>query len=79
MLYYANAGLRKLRESGEYNRIAERHLNAYWQSQTAPSPALGNLPATRANPVAAPPAKAAPASSGSSGQTSTAKSELPSK
>jgi len=61
ILYYMNSSLTKLRESGEYDRIIERHLARFWDAQSAaPNPAIG---ATPAQPVAAqsePPAPATP-------------------
>ena len=63
ILYYMNSSLTKLRESGEYDRIIERHLARFWDAQSAaPNPAIG---ATPAQPVAAqsqPPASATPPS-----------------
>jgi polar amino acid transport system substrate-binding protein len=71
ILYYMNSSLAKLRESGEYDRIIERHLARFWEAQTgAPNAALGATPAAspKANTIAprgvtlalppAPPAKA---------------------
>lgn len=55
ILYYMNTSLQKLRESGEYDRIVERHLARFWEAQGAPHPALSVLPAARpASPPAAP-------------------------
>ncbi|MBI1385687.1 MAG: transporter substrate-binding domain-containing protein [Rhizobiales bacterium] len=31
LLYYVNSALRRLREDGEYDRIIDRHLTAYWE------------------------------------------------
>jgi polar amino acid transport system substrate-binding protein len=63
MLYYMNSSLAKLRESGEYDRIIERHLARFWDAQSAaPNPVIG---ATPAQPVAVqgqPPAAATPPS-----------------
>lgn len=55
MLYYVNAGLNRLRSSGEFERIVERHLQRFWKSQAGPpSPAIADAPATRdAEPAAA--------------------------
>jgi polar amino acid transport system substrate-binding protein len=69
ILYYVNSSLGKLRESGEYDRIIERHLSRFWEGQSAPpSPAIGATPAARPKttpfappapaPVAAPTLKA---------------------
>jgi polar amino acid transport system substrate-binding protein len=58
ILYYVNASLEKLRERGEYDRIIERHLARFWEAQAAPTPGMGNVPASRAKPAPAPvPAK----------------------
>ena len=46
ILYYMNSSLAKLRDSGEYDRIIERHLARFWEAQTgAPNAALGATPA----------------------------------
>jgi polar amino acid transport system substrate-binding protein len=45
ILYYMNSSLTRLRESGEYDRIVERHLARFWETQQlAPSPAMGATP-----------------------------------
>jgi polar amino acid transport system substrate-binding protein len=56
ILYYMNTSLQKLRESGEYDRIVERHLSRFWEAQGAPHPALSVTPAARpaGPPTAAP-------------------------
>jgi polar amino acid transport system substrate-binding protein len=91
LLYYVNAGVSKLRESGEYDRIVDRHLTRFWQSQVAvPSPTLATTPAARpiggaappASPAAAAPATKEPAKAttpaiSSTAITSTAKSDQP--
>jgi polar amino acid transport system substrate-binding protein len=60
ILYYVNSSLEKLRESGEYDRIVERHLARFWEAQGVPNPAISVTPA--AAPVAsAPRREAAPA------------------
>src|SRR5882724_3300835 len=60
ILYYVNSSLEKLRESGEYDRVVERHLARFWEAQGAPNPAISVTPA--AAPVsAAPRREAAPA------------------
>jgi polar amino acid transport system substrate-binding protein len=48
ILYYVNTALAKLRESGDYDMIIERHLDRFWEAQqtSAPSPAIGLTPAT---------------------------------
>jgi polar amino acid transport system substrate-binding protein len=52
MLYYINAGLNKARESGDVDRIIERHLSRYWDTQTrAPNASLGALPAAAPRPA----------------------------
>jgi polar amino acid transport system substrate-binding protein len=33
ILYYINSSLTRLRESGEYDRIVERHLARFWEAQ----------------------------------------------
>lgn len=56
ILYYMNSSLAKLRDSGEYDRIIERHLSRFWEAQTgAPNPTIGATPAAppKASPVAA--------------------------
>jgi hypothetical protein len=63
ILYYVNSSLEKLRESGEYDRIVERHLARFWEAQGVPNPAISVTPA--AAPVGTPAAarrEAAPAS-----------------
>lgn len=51
ILYYMNSSLTKLRESGEYDRIIERHLARFWDAQfLAQTAAIGASPA---QPVAA--------------------------
>ncbi len=49
ILYYMNTALAKLRDSGEYDMIIERHLDRFWEAQqaSAPSPAIGMTPATQ--------------------------------
>jgi polar amino acid transport system substrate-binding protein len=49
ILYYMNTALSKLRDSGEYDMIVERHLDRFWEAQqaSAPSPAIGMTPATQ--------------------------------
>jgi polar amino acid transport system substrate-binding protein len=71
ILYYMNSSLAKLRDSGEYDRIIERHLARFWESQIgAPNAALGATPAAppkastiapRGVTLALPPAPAAKA------------------
>jgi hypothetical protein len=45
ILYYMNTSLQKLRESGEYDRIVERHLARFWETQGVPPQALSSTPA----------------------------------
>jgi polar amino acid transport system substrate-binding protein len=49
ILYYVNTALAKLRDSGDYDMIIERHLDRFWEAQQAgaPSPAIGQTPATQ--------------------------------
>jgi polar amino acid transport system substrate-binding protein len=50
ILYYVNTALAKLRDSGEYDMIVERHLDRFWEAQqatSAPSPTIGLTPATQ--------------------------------
>jgi hypothetical protein len=49
ILYYVNTALAKLRDSGEYDMIVERHLDRFWEAQqaSAPSPAIGMTPAAQ--------------------------------
>src|SRR5262249_8376787 len=48
ILYYVNTALGKLRESGDYDMIVERHLDRFWEAQQAgaPNAAIGLTPAT---------------------------------
>jgi hypothetical protein len=46
ILYYMNASLEKLRETGEYDRIIERHLGRFWDAQVTPSATIGTTPAS---------------------------------
>jgi polar amino acid transport system substrate-binding protein len=56
ILYYVNTALAKLRDSGEYDMIIERHLDRFWDAQQAsvPSPAIGSTPATQPKSSRAP-------------------------
>jgi polar amino acid transport system substrate-binding protein len=63
ILYYMNSSLTKLRESGEYDRIIERHLARFWDAQSpAPNPAIGAMPAQPVTPQGQPQALASPPS-----------------
>jgi polar amino acid transport system substrate-binding protein len=53
ILYYVNSSLEKLRESGEYDRIVERHLARFWEAQGVPNPAISVTPAASPGPAAA--------------------------
>ena len=33
MLYYINAAIEKLRDSGEYDKIIDDHLSSFWNAQ----------------------------------------------
>jgi polar amino acid transport system substrate-binding protein len=61
ILYYVNGSLAKLRESGEYDRIIERHLARFWEAQAAPNPAISATPAVQRNAPSAAANDAAPA------------------
>jgi polar amino acid transport system substrate-binding protein len=56
ILYYVNTALAKLRDSGDYDMIIERHLDRFWEAQQAsvPSPAIGLTPATQPKNTRAP-------------------------
>jgi polar amino acid transport system substrate-binding protein len=69
ILYYVNTALSKLRESGDYDMIIERHLERFWDAQQAgtPSPAIGLTPAAQPRNSRAPTQDAnIPATEGSS-------------
>jgi polar amino acid transport system substrate-binding protein len=56
ILYYMNSSLRKLRESGEYDRIIERHLARFWEAHAStPNSSRDTTPAPQAkdSPVTA--------------------------
>jgi polar amino acid transport system substrate-binding protein len=55
ILYYMNTSLERLRESGEYDRIVERHLARFWEAQGTPPPALSVMPARPTAPAPASP------------------------
>ena len=74
VLYYMNSSLAKLRDSGEYDRIIERHLARFWEAQGGtPSPTLGAKPAVQ--PKAGPVAAQGPTPPPPTASTSKAKSE----
>jgi polar amino acid transport system substrate-binding protein len=66
ILYYVNSSLEKLRESGEYDRIVERHLARFWEAQGVPNPAISIMPA--AAPVSAAPRREAAPTAASKGR-----------
>jgi polar amino acid transport system substrate-binding protein len=53
ILYYVNSSLEKLRASGEYDRVVERHLARFWEAQGVPNPAISVTPAASPAPAAA--------------------------
>lgn len=55
ILYYINSSLAKLKESGEYDRIVEKHLEQFWNSQDAQSSAAGTPPKPEEIETAPPP------------------------
>lgn len=59
MLYYINASIARLRESGEYDRIIERHLTDFWEGQEKKTPAAPSVSAEKAK-TPAPEKPAAP-------------------
>jgi polar amino acid transport system substrate-binding protein len=73
ILYYVNTALAKLRDSGEYDTIIERHLDRFWEAQqaSAPSPAIGQTPATT------PPKNNRSPAQGAATSKPTAKTETP--
>jgi polar amino acid transport system substrate-binding protein len=80
ILYYVNTALSKLRDSGDYDMIIERHLERFWDAQQAgtPSPAIGLTPAAQPKNSRGPAQGAnVPATEGSPGGApkSTAKTE----
>ena len=69
ILYYINSSLAKLRESGEYDRIIERHLSRFWETQAAAPNAGATSPAQpKAGPLV-------PAQSSAAGPISKLKDE----
>jgi polar amino acid transport system substrate-binding protein len=58
MLYYINSSLAKLRETGEYDRIVEKHLDQFWSGQEAPTGATAPSPGADAKPRPAAPTPA---------------------
>jgi polar amino acid transport system substrate-binding protein len=53
MLYYINASIASLRDSGEYDRIIERHLTDFWDAQEKKAPAAA--PSASAEKAKTPP------------------------
>jgi len=61
ILYYMNSSLMKLRTSGEYDRIIERHLARFWDAQfLAPNPGIGATPPQPSAAQGQPPAPTTP-------------------
>ncbi|MCB1509852.1 MAG: transporter substrate-binding domain-containing protein [Hyphomicrobiaceae bacterium] len=56
MLYYINTAVAKLRKSGAYDRIVDRHLTRYWEAQATPDPNLASKPAKGGAAAPKPPA-----------------------
>lgn len=81
ILYYINAGLSRLRDSGDYDEIISRHLDRFWDAQqaSAPSPAIGLTPAAepKKGHSAAGANGPAPRAMPASPKSSTAKTEPP--
>ena len=48
MLYYVNAAIAKLKASGNYDQIVERHLQQFWDSQSEQAPKAKAAPAPAA-------------------------------
>jgi polar amino acid transport system substrate-binding protein len=65
MLYYLNTGLARLRASGEYDRVVERHLERFWNAQNTPPSGAGTQPARAPAGSSGTPGKAPEKGSGS--------------
>lgn len=53
MLYYVNTALDKLKESGEFDEIVERHLTAFWEQQNEQQPSASKSGTTAKSETAA--------------------------
>jgi len=51
ILYYINTSLAKLRDGGEYERIAGRHLARFWGAQTEAAKTLGGADQAKASEI----------------------------
>jgi polar amino acid transport system substrate-binding protein len=69
ILYYLNASLSKLRESGEFDSIVEAHLSRFWDSQGGYN-ASDEISKRPAQPIKANPPDDAPSSTASTPPTS---------
>jgi polar amino acid transport system substrate-binding protein len=61
IIYYVNSSLERLRDTGEYDRLVERHLARFWDTQGAPHPAMSSTPAAPAPAKKGAPPASAPA------------------
>lgn len=51
VLYYVNSSLARLRESGDYEKIVETHLQRFWNPEAVTPAARGSTPAKPAAPT----------------------------